>query len=161
MFFKKVFRLTIHEHLYRSLREHHYIRLCTYITLTILARFNINMIFVFTSVSSCVSINECANQTYNVEIGATAVVRCGYNSSVDYPYWSFTFPNGTYYHVNDRVNEGDLFNPNLPGFGRMSLVDRRHLEIRSLTKAEQGIYQCTARGVSPWSVKLTPIGNCN
>jgi len=108
-------------------------------------------------VSSCVSINECANQTYNVEIGATAVVRCGYNSSVDYPWWSFYLPNGTRYPINDR----NLFNPNLPGFGRMSLVDRRHLEIRSLTKAEKGVYQCAALGVSPWSVKLTPIGNCN
>jgi len=102
-------------------------------------------------VSICVSINECADQTYNVEVNKTAVVRCGYSSSADYPVWSFSFPNGTFI----RLNINERFNPKLPCFDRIYWVDRRHLEIRSLAKEDQGVYHCE---VDSWSVQLTAIG---
>ena len=105
--------------------------------------------------SICVSISECADQTYNVEVNKTALVRCGYNSSADYPSWSFSYPNSTLY----RLNSNERFNPNLPSFDRIYWVDKRHLEIRSVTKEDQGFYQCAVVGFCSWFVQLTAVGN--
>jgi len=100
-----------------------------------------------------ISTTESANQTYNAELGTTAVVRCGITVP-DYPEWSFTFPNGTQLLATSNMD----FNPLLPSFGRMYWVGNKHLEIRSVTKKDQGLYVCMWTGSGVWTVQFQPIG---
>ena len=94
-----------------------------------------------------------ANQTYNVELGTTAVVRCGLTAP-DYPRWSFTYPNGSQLTATSNAD----FNSKLPSYGRIAWVDRKHLEISSVTRADQGNYICAIAGGGAWTVQLQVLG---
>jgi len=104
----------------------------------------------------CVPTIEAQNQTLNAEHGTTTVVRCNLSVS-DYPQWRFQFHNGTFIKVTNKEH----FNPELSSFNRTSWVDNKHLQILSVTKTDEGKYECTKLDVSgqyTWTIQLQVIG---
>jgi len=93
-------------------------------------------------------------QKYNAEVGKTAVVRCQINNIPDFPQWIFYFPNQT----SIRATITEVFNPSIPSYGRIEWVDGKHLEIRSVTWADQGRFFCQDGKNATWNVQLVVTG---
>jgi len=102
----------------------------------------------------CAVDTVCANQIYNVELGTTAVIRCSPSTTLDYPAWQFIFPNDT----SIRVNINERFNPALPSDVRIYWINRKNLEIRSVTREDQGRFTYSLTETVNWIIQLRVIG---
>ena len=102
--------------------------------------------------------SQVVNQTYNVEKGTTAMIKCNIATRYDYPTWyGPPLTNGVLTVYNfERLS---TFLTRLVNYDRLGWgSNNRDLVLSAVARADEGLYQCSAVGEGTWRVQLNIRG---